>query len=171
MSPFPFPHAVPVVTVVITTSGSAEVGMSYTLTCAVSGADNLEEAISIEFTGPAPNSVSGTGTSLQLPLTLDLNDAGRYTCTATVSSGLITSDIVSSDIEDITLQSECNSEVLQNSLWKRVCAQGGAILVTLLCPHVCLYPVYIMLNIGWLLSFNYMCYNFTLIARGEIIAC
>ena len=109
---------VPVVAVMITPSGSTVVGMSYILTCTVSGADNLEEAISIEFTGPTPNLGSGTGTSLQLPLTLDLTDAGRYTCTATVSSGLITSDIVSSDIEDITLQSECNSEVLQNSLCK-----------------------------------------------------
>ena len=93
-------------TVLITPSGSTVVGMSYTLTCTVSGADNLEATISLEFTGP--NSVSGTGTSLQLPLTLDLNDAGKYTCTATVSSTLLSNDLILTDTEDITLQSECS---------------------------------------------------------------
>ena len=94
------------VTVLITTSGSTVVGMSYTLTCTVSGADNLEATISIEFTGP--NSGSGTGTSLQLPLILDLTDAGQYTCTATVSSGLLSNDLIFTDTEDINIPSECS---------------------------------------------------------------
>ena len=97
----------PNVTVLITTSGSAVVGMSYNLTCTVSGADNLGGTISIAFTGP--NSSGGVGTSLQLPLgTLDLNDAGRYTCTATVTSTLLSDDLVSTDTEDINIPSECN---------------------------------------------------------------
>ena len=93
-------------TVLLTTSGSTVVGMSYTLTCTVSGADNLEANISIEFTGP--NSGSGTGTSLQLPLILDLTDAGEYTCTATVSSGLLSNDLIFTDTEDVTIPSECS---------------------------------------------------------------
>ena len=102
---------VPDVTVLITTSGSAVVGMSYTLTCTVSGADNLEVTISIEFTGP--NSGSGTGTSLQLPLSiLDLNDAGQYTCTATVSSGLLTNDLMPTDTEDVNIASESLSAII-----------------------------------------------------------
>ena len=121
---------VPDVTVMITTPGSAVVGMSYTLTCTVSGADNLEATITYAFTGP--NSVSGTGTSLQLPLTLDLNDAGRYTCTATVSSGLLTNNLTLTDTEDVNIPSEPLSAVvviavsenyithfILNSLWKR----------------------------------------------------
>ena len=96
---------VPDVTVLITTSGSAEVGMSYTLTCTVSGADNLEATFSLEFTGP--NSDSGTSTSLQLPLgTLDLNDAGKYTCTATVSSDLLTVNLMLTDTVDVNIPSE-----------------------------------------------------------------
>ena len=82
-------------TLLITPSGSAEVGMSYTLTCTVSGADNLEAIINpIAFSGPS--TATGTGTSLQLPLgTLTLTDAGVYTCTATVSSGLLNNNIPS----------------------------------------------------------------------------
>ena len=99
-----FHFSVPDVTVDITTAGSAEVGMSYTLTCTVSGADNLGGA-DIAWTGPS--GVTGSGTSLQLPLgTLDLNDAGQYTCRATVTSNLLNSDLVRMDTEDVILQSE-----------------------------------------------------------------
>ena len=95
-------------TILITPSGSAVVGMSYTLTCTVAGADNLEATISIGFTGP--NTASGTGTSLELPLgTLDLNDAGEYTCTATVSSGLLASNLELSDTENVNIASEYES--------------------------------------------------------------
>ena len=97
--------SVPDVTVDITTSGSAVVGMSTTLTCTVSGADNLAATISFAFTGP--NTDSGTGTSLQLLLgPLDLSDAGRYTCTATISSGLLENNLVPTDMVDVNLQSE-----------------------------------------------------------------
>ena len=100
-----FNFSVPDVTVDITTAGSAEVGMSYTLTCTVSGADNLGGADIIAWTGPS--GITGSGTSLQLPLgTLDLNDAGEYTCTATVTSNLLNSDLVRTDTEDVILQSE-----------------------------------------------------------------
>ena len=94
----------PDVTVDITTAGSAEVGMSYTLTCTVSGADNLGGA-DIAWTGPSGN--TGSGTSLQLLLDpLDLSDAGRYTCTATISSVLLENNLVLTDMVDVNLQSE-----------------------------------------------------------------
>ena len=100
-------------TLSITPSGPAVVEMSYTLTCTVSGADNLEATISIAFTGP--NAASGTGPSLQLPLgSLDLNDAGEYTCTATVSSGLLTSSIVHIDTEEVNIPSESLSMMVAN---------------------------------------------------------
>ena len=92
-------------TVDVTTSGSAVVEMSYALTCTVSGADNLGGA-DIEWTGPS--GITGSGTSLQLTLgTLDLSDAGQYTCTATVTSNLLNSmPLVLTGMEDVTLQSE-----------------------------------------------------------------
>ena len=101
-------------TVLITSSGFAVVGMSYTLTCTVYGADNLEATIDpIGFTGPS--TASGTGTSLLLPLgPLDLNDAGDYTCTATVSSGLLTNDIVLTDTEEVNIPSESLSMMIAN---------------------------------------------------------
>ena len=100
-------------TVLITSSGPAVVGMSYTLTCTVSGADNLEATISIGFTGPS--TATGSGTSLQLPLDpLDLNDAGDYTCTATVSSGLLTNNIMLTDTEAVNISSESLSMVVAN---------------------------------------------------------
>ena len=100
-------------TILITPSGSAVVGMSYTLTCTVSEADNLEATISIGFTGP--NTASGAGPSLQLLLDpLDLNHAGDYTCTATVSSGLLTNNIVRTDTEEVNIPSESLSMMIAN---------------------------------------------------------
>ena len=100
-------------TLLITPSGPAMVGMSYTLTCTVSGTDNLEATISIGFTGP--NTDSGSGTSLLLPLDpLDLNDVGEYTCTATVSSGLLINNIVRTDTEEVNIPSESLSMVVAN---------------------------------------------------------
>ena len=120
ISLFPVPH----VTLLITSSGSAVVGMSYTLTCTVSGADNLEVSISIGFTGP--NTASGTGTSLQLPLdSLDLNDAGEYTCTATVSSGLLTNNIILTDTEEVNIPSESLSMMVAND-----CSLENSLLVS-----------------------------------------
>ena len=100
-------------TLSITPSGSAVVGTSYTLTCTLSGADNLAATISIAFTGLSTG--SGSGTSLQLPLgTLDLNDAGEYTCTATVSSGLLTNNIELSDTENVIIPSKSLGMVVAN---------------------------------------------------------
>ena len=101
-------------TVLITPSGPAVVGMSYTLTCTVSGADNLEATINpIAFSGPS--TATGTGTALELPLgSLTLTDAGEYTCTATVSSGLLTSDLELSDTETVNIPSESLSMMIAN---------------------------------------------------------
>ena len=100
-------------TILITSSGPAVVGISYTLTCTVSGADNLEATISIEITGPS--TASGSGTSLQLPLgPLNLNHAGEYTCTATVFSDLLTTNIDLIDTEAVNIPSESLSMVVAN---------------------------------------------------------
>ena len=111
-------------TLSITSSGSAVVEMSYTLTCTVSGADNLEATISIAFTGP--NTDSGTGPTLQLPLgLLDLNDAGEYTCTATASSGLLTNSIVRTGTEEVSIPSESLSMMVAND-----CSSENSLLVS-----------------------------------------
>ena len=118
-----FSSPVPDVTLLITPSGSAVVGMSYTLTCTVSGADNLEATISIVFTGPS--TASGSGPSLELPLgTLNLFHAREYTCTATVSSGLLTNNIELSDTENVNVPSKSLSMVVAN-----VCSLENSLLV------------------------------------------
>ena len=80
---------------------------NYTLTCSVSGADNLPSDTTVAWTGPNSNTTE-TGTSLDLRLdSIDLSDAGRYSCVATIGNPSILSSTITSNtaIEDITLQS------------------------------------------------------------------
>ena len=89
------------------TAPAAVLGMSYTLTCAVSGVDSLGASISLAFIGP--NTGSGTGTSFQFQLgPLDADDAGQYTCTATITSDLLSDNLVRTDTEDVIIQRECS---------------------------------------------------------------
>ena len=108
-------------TLLITPSGPAVVGMSYVLTCTVSGTDNLEATINpIAFSGPS--TTSGSGTSLELPFgILTLTDAGEYTCIATVSSGLLTSDLELSDTEAVNIPSESLSKVVMIAVLRNHC--------------------------------------------------
>ena len=88
-------------------SGPTVIRGNYTLTCSVSGADNLASDTTIAWTGPNSNTTE-TGTSLDLRLdSIDLSDAGRYSCVATISNPSILSSTITSNtaIEDITLQS------------------------------------------------------------------
>ena len=88
-------------------SGSRALGEDITLTCDVTGLSNLTSDTTIVFSGP--RGAMGTGTSLPLPLNPALlSDAGQYTCMATVSSTLLTSDVEGTDTEDLRLQSECS---------------------------------------------------------------
>ena len=98
----------PSVTAALIVSGSRVIGGSITLTCDVTGLSSLASDTAIEFSGP--RELMGTGTSLQLPLNpAEISDAGQYTCVATVSSSLLNSGTaMSTDTEDLRLQSECS---------------------------------------------------------------
>ena len=81
----------------------------YSLTCGVTGAENLDPSITYQWTKN-----NGTLTQIQVgadPRVLSFSslrfaDAGRYTCQATVSSPYLNNDITMTDSQDITLQSE-----------------------------------------------------------------
>ena len=83
----------------------------YSLTCSVSGADNLNASITYQWT-----TNNGTQTQIQvgmgnhpklvtLPFSpLRLSDAGNYTCQAIVSSDNIT--VIVMDSQDVVIQCE-----------------------------------------------------------------
>ena len=98
----------PEVTVDITTSGPPTLGQTgYTLTCGVTGAENLSPIITYQW-----NKINGqvqVGTDRVLSFSpLRLSDAGRYICQATVSSPYLNNDIIMTNTQDITIQGECN---------------------------------------------------------------
>ena len=105
-----FPPA-PDVSVDITTSGPPTLGQSgYSLTCGVTGAENLSPSITYQWT-------KNNGTHTQLRVGTDrvlsfsplrLSDAGRYTCQANVSSPYLNNDIIITDTQDITIHGEFN---------------------------------------------------------------
>ena len=101
---------VPAISVQITTSGALMLGQSgYSLTCGISGSANLNSSIIYQWTKN-----NGTQTQIQVgddPKVLSfsplrLSDAGRYTCQATVSSPYLNNNIIRTDSQDVTLQSE-----------------------------------------------------------------
>ena len=76
-----------------------------TLTCIVSGDDNLSPTITYQWT--RNNSVTvGTNSRTLLLSSVGLSDAGNYTCHATVNSGLLTNSITMSDSQIVMVQSE-----------------------------------------------------------------
>ena len=83
---------------------------SNTLTCDVSGADNLNPTITYQWTRNDGSTQTPVGTdSNTLTLSpLRLSNAGDYTCTATVSSTLLNNDIINSTInsQSVMIQSE-----------------------------------------------------------------
>ena len=83
---------------------------SNTLTCDVSGADNLNPAITYQWTRNDGSTQTPVGTnSNTLSLSpLRLSNAGDYTCNATVSSILLNDDIPASadNTQRVTIQSE-----------------------------------------------------------------
>ena len=75
-----------------------------TLTCIVSGDDNLSPTITYQWT--RNNSVMvGTNSRTLLLSSVGLSDAGNYTCHATVNSGLLTNGITVSDSQIVVVQS------------------------------------------------------------------
>ena len=80
-----------------------------TLTCDVSGDDNLSPTIIYQWTRSDATSQTPVGTnSRTLPLSsVGLSDAGNYACRATVSSGLLINDItMSSGNQTVIVQGE-----------------------------------------------------------------
>ena len=86
----------------------------YSLTCGVTGAENLDPSITYQWTKN-----NGTQTQIQVGAEpkvlyfspLRLTDAGRYTCQAIISSPYLHSDITMMDTQDVTLQSEFSYKI------------------------------------------------------------
>ena len=77
----------------------------YTLTCVVSGADNINPTITYQWTRNGETVQDSSSRTLSLaPLTL--SSAGEYTCNATVNSNLLNSDIQAFDTQRVDIQSE-----------------------------------------------------------------
>ena len=81
----------------------------YTLTCSVSGAENLNPFVTYQWTKD-----NGTQTQIQDgsdPRTISftplrLSDVGRYTCQASISSPYLNSDIIETGFLDVTILSK-----------------------------------------------------------------
>jgi hypothetical protein len=100
----------PPISIQITTSGAPVVGQSgYSLTCGVTGAENLSPSITYQWTKN-----NGTHTQIQNDAAnprvsfspLRLSDAGQYTCQATISSPFLSDDITMTAMQDVRIQSE-----------------------------------------------------------------
>ena len=93
------------VTVMVTTNRAPTLGNIYVLTCDVSGAENLSPATTYQWSRD-----SGTGTQTQVGKSrtlsfspLSLSDAGQYSCSVTVNSPYLNSDIMASSLNYHTL--------------------------------------------------------------------
>ena len=100
----------PPLSVQIDPSGTSTLRQNYSLTCGVTGAENLNPSTTYQWT-------KNNGTLTQIPndetnpevlsfSSLRLSDAGRYTCQATVSSPYLNNDITMMGTQDVRLQSE-----------------------------------------------------------------
>ena len=101
----------PSVSVVITPTGTAVVGQSYSLICSVSGADSLSPtSTTYRWYNESSNPRSQVGTTSTYSFTrLRPYHAGQYTCEVTVASPYLNGDLIQSMMQDITVQSKlCN---------------------------------------------------------------
>ena len=73
-----------------------------TLTCGVSGADNLDPTTTYLWTRNGGREVSQSSTLSLSPV--GLSDAGNYTCRATVNSNLLTNDVIRSANQIVMVQ-------------------------------------------------------------------
>ena len=81
----------------------------YSLTCTVSGAENLNPSTTYQWTKNNDTQIEIKVGAIPQVLSfspLRLFDAGQYTCQATVSSLYLNSSITVMDSQDVTLQSE-----------------------------------------------------------------
>ena len=80
----------------------------YSLTCDVTGDENLSSTRTYQWNMDNGNSQTQVGTNSNSLFfsSLSLSDAGRYTCSVTVSSPYLNSNVMSSNSEDVMLESE-----------------------------------------------------------------
>ena len=101
----------PVITAMVS-GGTPIVGESYSLTCTVTGADQLNPTITYQWFKDN-TVVSGETQSTLSFSSLSLSDAGQYRCDVTVSSTLLSQPITKmSNTQDLILQSKCNSSLM-----------------------------------------------------------
>ena len=79
----------------------------YTLTCDVSGADNLSPTITYQWARDGETVPDSNSRTLGLS-PIQLSNAGNYSCRATISSALLNNDITttSDNNQNLTIQSE-----------------------------------------------------------------
>ena len=93
----------PVITAMVS-GGTPTVGENYSLTCTVTGADQLNPTITYRWFKDN-TVVSGEPQSTLSFSPLSLSDAGQYRCRVTVSSTLLSRSISKvSNAQDLTLQ-------------------------------------------------------------------
>ena len=84
---YSFFHAVPTLTVEVSASGGASIGIKgFSLTCSLSGADNLDATVSYQWTkNNGTRTQLGSNTNRLSFSSLRLSDTGEYVCVAFVS--------------------------------------------------------------------------------------
>ena len=105
---YSFHHfAAPSVSVVITPTGTAVVGQSYSLSCSVSGADSLSPtSTTYHWYNESSNPRSQVGTTNTYTLNpLQPYHAGQYTCEVMITSPYLNRDLHQSVMQDITVRS------------------------------------------------------------------
>ena len=95
---------VPPVSVVISTSGTAIVGESYTLMCSVTGVESLNATTNFEWRDSNWNLVSSNAVLTFSPLFS--SHGGYYYCVATVSTPYLENDFVYDTREYVSVESK-----------------------------------------------------------------
>ena len=95
--------------VIVFTAGTEVVGESYCIICTVTGAETLDAQIVTTWGDPGGNVVQSGGTTLVHDFTsLQLSDAGQYTCTASVTSPYLDNTLTRSTTQSINLMGKQN---------------------------------------------------------------
>jgi len=104
---YPFHNfTAPSVSVMITPTGTAEVGQSYSLGCSVSEADSLNATSTYRWYNESTNPRSQVGTTNTYTLNpLRPYSAGQYTCEVMITSPFLDGDLSRSVMHNITVQS------------------------------------------------------------------
>ena len=107
----------PSVSVQISDSGATPTtGQNYQLICSVTGAENLNSAITYRWTKDSGSGQTrvGTNSSILSFTPLRLSDAASYVCGVIVSSSYLVSDITAVNSLNVTIQRELNINTIQS---------------------------------------------------------